>query len=210
MGRLMSFFPNQGKVLDLGCGHGLLIALLSRDETRTGLMLFGIDHDLSKIEIARRTAGPRATFSARPIQSFANSYFDAISIIDVLYTVKKQAWPQILDGCFRVMRPGATLILKEVIDQPRWKYRAIMAQERLAVRVLRITKGDRPHFESAETYRNSIQESGFALIDEQLLGSASWISHYLLIAQKPEPLQAAAQKARGRCGFICAPRGRGP
>ncbi|MCK7467951.1 MAG: hypothetical protein MZU91_07375 [Desulfosudis oleivorans] len=54
----------------------------------------------------------------------------------------------ILRSAHRVLRPGGRLIVKEVVDRPRWKYWAIMAQEALSVRVFGITKGDRPHFES--------------------------------------------------------------
>ncbi|MCK7513273.1 MAG: hypothetical protein MZV70_60750 [Desulfobacterales bacterium] len=46
------------------------------------------------------------------------------------------------------MRPGGRLIVKEVVDRPRWKYWAIMAQETLSVSLFGITKGDRPHFEA--------------------------------------------------------------
>jgi 2-polyprenyl-3-methyl-5-hydroxy-6-metoxy-1,4-benzoquinol methylase len=185
LGPLMSLFPGQGRILDVGCGHGLLINLLSRDSSRGALELCGIDHDPAKIKIAQGAARPGVTFSTRAIQALPEASFDVISIVDVLYAVKRQSWSPILDHCFQAMKPEGTLIVKEVIDQPRWKYRAIMAQEMLSVTVLRITKGDRPHFESAATYRKAIVESGFDILNERPLGSASWISHYLFVAKKP-------------------------
>jgi hypothetical protein len=71
-----------------------------------------------------------------------------------------------------------------VVDRPRWKYWAIMAQEALAVRVFGITKGERPHFESPETYRAAIAAAGFAVVEARPLPSATWISHYLFVARK--------------------------
>jgi 2-polyprenyl-3-methyl-5-hydroxy-6-metoxy-1,4-benzoquinol methylase len=183
-GPLIDRFPTRGAVLDVGCGHGLLINLLSRDPSRCGLRLVGIDHDAAKIERARRTAPSGVEFSTRALNSFSEPAFDALSIVDVLYTVKRQVWGEILGGCFRALRPGGRLIVKEVVDRPRWKYWAIMAQETLSVSLFGITKGERPHFEAPATYRQAIVAAGFGMAEELPLKSANWISHYLFVARK--------------------------
>ncbi|MGE5258622.1 MAG: class I SAM-dependent methyltransferase [Hyphomicrobiales bacterium] len=183
-GPLIDRFPKAGAVLDVGCGHGLLINLLSRDPLRRGLRLCGIDHDAAKIEAARRTALPGVEFSTASLSAFAGAEFDAVSIFDVLYTVRRTMWADILSGCFQALRPGGTLIVKEVVDRPRWKYWAIMAQEMLSVTVFGITKGDRPHFEAPESYRRAIADAGFSVTEERSLQSANWISHYLFIASR--------------------------
>jgi SAM-dependent methyltransferase len=181
---LMDRFPTTGALLDVGCGHGLLINLLARDPPRRALKIYGIDHDPAKIESARRTASPGVVFSTADLGLFPESVFDAVSIVDVLYTVRKDAWHAILQGCLRVLRPGGRLIVKEVVDRPRWKHWAIMAQEALSVRVFGITRGDRPHFESPEGYRQAIVAAGFSVIEERPLPTATWISHYLIVARK--------------------------
>jgi 2-polyprenyl-3-methyl-5-hydroxy-6-metoxy-1,4-benzoquinol methylase len=183
-GLLIDRFPTRGAVLDVGCGHGLLINLLARDPSRRGLSLAGIDHDAAKIERARRTAPSGVDFSTRALNSFSEPAFDAVSIVDVLYTVKRQVWREILGGCLRALRPGGRLILKEVVDRPRWKYWAIMTQETLSVTLFGITKGERPHFEAPATYRQAIVAAGFGMIEELPLKSANWISHYLFVARK--------------------------
>ena len=183
-GRLIDRFPTTGAVLDVGCGHGLLVNLLARDPSRSGLQLHGIDHDAAKIESARRTALPGVVFSTTPLTALPESAFDAVAIFDVLYTVRREVWADILGGCCRALRPGGLLIVKEVVDRPRWKYWAIMAQETLSVSLLGITKGDPPHFESAETYRQALIEQGLVMVEELPLQSANWISHYLFVALK--------------------------
>jgi len=181
---LLDRFPCKGAVLDVGCGHGLLINLLSRDPSRRALKICGIDHDSAKIERARRVALPGVEFSTRGLDSFQEASFDAVSIFDVLYTVRKEVWSEILGGCSRVLRHGGLLIVKEVVDRPRWKYWAIMAQETLSVTLFGITKGDRPHFEAPEVYRAAIADAGFSIAEERPLSSANWISHYLFVARK--------------------------
>ena len=183
-GRLIDRFPATGAVLDVGCGHGLLVNLLARDPSRSGLQLHGIDHDAAKIATARRTARPGVTFSATPLTAVPAAAYDAVSIFDVLYTVRREVWPDILRGCHRALRPGGRLIVKEVIDRPRWRYWAIMAQETLSVSLLGITKGDPPHFESPESYRRAILDAGFDIAEERPLSTANWISHYLFVGLK--------------------------
>ena len=94
------------EVVDVGCGHGLLINLLSRDPLRRGLRLCGIDHDAAKIGAARRTALPGVEFSTASLSAYAGAAFDAVSIFDVLYTVRREIWVDILTGCFRALRPA--------------------------------------------------------------------------------------------------------
>jgi 2-polyprenyl-3-methyl-5-hydroxy-6-metoxy-1,4-benzoquinol methylase len=184
-GALLNRFPEQGAALDVGCGHGLLVNLLSRDPTHRGLQLSGVDHDAAKIEAASRCALPGTLFSTRPLESFSELSFDVISIVDVLYTVNRDAWSSILCNCWRILRPGGIMIVKEVVNRPRWKYWAIMAQESLSVRVFRITKGAAPHFEAPAIYRKAIEQAGFALAEELPLFSKDWINHYLFVARKP-------------------------
>jgi 2-polyprenyl-3-methyl-5-hydroxy-6-metoxy-1,4-benzoquinol methylase len=183
-GPLMGRFPTTGAVLDVGCGHGLLINLLARDPSHAGLRLVGIDHDAGKIETARRTALPGVDFSTAPLAAVPEAAFDAVSIFDVLYTVRREVWGAILGGCHRALRPGGLMIVKEVVDRPRWKYWAIMAQEALSVTLFGITQGDRPHFEAAASYRRAMADAGFGLVEERPLPSATWISHYLFIGRR--------------------------
>jgi 2-polyprenyl-3-methyl-5-hydroxy-6-metoxy-1,4-benzoquinol methylase len=183
-GPLMSRFPTTGAVLDVGCGHGLLINLLASDPSRSALRLLGIDHDAGKIQAARRTAKAGVAFSSAPLAAVPEAAFDAVSIFDVLYTVRREVWGDILGGCHRALRPGGLVIVKEVVDRPRWKYWAILAQEALSVTVLGITQGDRPHFEPAETYRRAMADAGFGVVEERPLPSATWISHYLFVGRK--------------------------
>jgi 2-polyprenyl-3-methyl-5-hydroxy-6-metoxy-1,4-benzoquinol methylase len=181
---LLERFPTTGAVLDVGCGHGLLIHLLARDPLRGNLKIHGIDHDSAKIAAARRVASAGLQFSAGNLSLFPEPVFDAVSIVDVLYTVRKAAWSEILQGCARVLKPGGRLIVKEVVDRPRWKYWAIMAQEALSVRVFGITKGERPHFESPACYRKAMEAAGFGIIEERPLPTATWISHHLFVGLK--------------------------
>ncbi len=182
---LIRNFPGEGTVLDIGCGRGLLLNFLAQDSAFAGLRLHGIDHDKAKIDSALRTGVGRVDFSTRDLESFADASFDVISIVDVLYAVRRSEWGALLNHCFRLLRPRGRLLLKQVVDRPRWKYWAIMAQETIAVRLIGFTKGDRPHIESAETYRAAMVDAGFRITEEAPLASGTWVSHYLFVGEKP-------------------------
>jgi 2-polyprenyl-3-methyl-5-hydroxy-6-metoxy-1,4-benzoquinol methylase len=134
---------------------------------------------------ARRSAPAGVEFSTRRLGDLPDRSFDVVSVVDVLYTVRREVWDEILAGCFRVLRPGGRLILKEVVDRPRWKYWAIMAQETFSVTLFGLTKGERPHFESPADYCRAVAQAGLSVLEAQPLRSATWISHYLVVAQKP-------------------------
>jgi SAM-dependent methyltransferase len=75
----------KGHVVDVGCGHGVLTALLAGDPQRTVL---GIDPDERKIELARASAGrlPNVSIRVATCEQLAEaSEFDAVVICDVLY-----------------------------------------------------------------------------------------------------------------------------
>lgn len=183
---LLKYLPKSGSLLDVGCGHGLLLRLLHADTARREMLLFGIDHDAEKIKGAQRYPLPNLHFSHQEIDHFPAEAFDTVSVMDVLYSIQEKQWHNILISCFRVLRPGGTMVVKEVIDKPRWKYLAIMIQEYLSVKVFGITKGDHPHFESAGAYHHALNLAGFKVTEALPLKTFGWISHYLIVARKPE------------------------
>lgn len=184
-GQILPYLPRKGRILDVGCGHGIFPNLMYYDPRNEAREICGTDHADNKIEVARRNAPAKVAFSNAPLRDMVSGSFDAISIVDVLYTVKLDRWKAILDECYRLLRPGGVLIVKEVIDRPRWKLFAIMLEERLAVDILKITKGEEPHWESAERYRDAVEQSGFTVTEARPLKAAGWISHYLLVSRKP-------------------------
>jgi 2-polyprenyl-3-methyl-5-hydroxy-6-metoxy-1,4-benzoquinol methylase len=182
--KMLPYFPGSGQILDIGCGHGILSNLLFYDPHNNGRRLMGIDHAPDKVDIARRCSVRSIEFLTASPDSLPDKKFDAVSMVDVLYAVDIDKWKALLDSCFRILKPGGLFIVKEVIDKPRWKYLALLLEEKLAVEVLKITKGDRPHIESANTYRKALKESGFFIVEEKPLEIFNWVNHYVFIARR--------------------------
>lgn len=138
--------PVRGRVLEIGCGHGLFAAYLALASAQRSVC--GVDIDAAKIEIARRAAARAARMGADLRVEVGSSGrvpigpWDAVVIVDVLYLLGPDAQRSLLSACAGQLAPGGVLVVKEMGTTPRWKYRWNLAQETLAVRVLGITAAD--------------------------------------------------------------------
>jgi 2-polyprenyl-6-hydroxyphenyl methylase/3-demethylubiquinone-9 3-methyltransferase len=135
--------PPAARVVDVGCGHGLLSAMLALDDPARTVM--GIDPDARKIAYARRGPGTLTNVSFRlggidALLPDHETQFDAVVVADVLYLLPSSEWYGFLDACRRLLRPGGLLLMKETEGDGSWKHLKCMAQEWVTVRVLRKTQ----------------------------------------------------------------------
>jgi 2-polyprenyl-6-hydroxyphenyl methylase/3-demethylubiquinone-9 3-methyltransferase len=129
-------------LLDVGCGHGVLAALLLDGHPERRVV--GIDPDERKIAWANESIGknPNAEFRAVTIETLAverPASFDCVIIADVLCLIARDTWPPFLDAARRLLRPGGRLVLKDAENDGSWRAIKALWQERLMVHVLRRT-----------------------------------------------------------------------
>ncbi len=132
--------PPEGRIADVGCGHGLMSALLVCDHPKRQLV--GVDPDPRKLAWARASVGihPNARFELGTAANLPAQSFEAIVIADVLYLLPPEHWSAFFADCRRALVPGGRLLLKETEDDGSWRTLKCLAQEQLMVRVLRRTK----------------------------------------------------------------------
>jgi 2-polyprenyl-3-methyl-5-hydroxy-6-metoxy-1,4-benzoquinol methylase len=141
-GRLERLVPASGRILDWGCGHGLLaISLVERSDGRA---VRGVDLDRTKVAAARSAvaASPwsdRVELAAVDAGARPSGRWDAIVVSDVLYLMDEAEQRATLAAACAALEPGGTLVVKEMAERPRWKAWATRVQEQLAVRALRLT-----------------------------------------------------------------------
>jgi 2-polyprenyl-6-hydroxyphenyl methylase/3-demethylubiquinone-9 3-methyltransferase len=176
---------NGTTLLDVGCGHGVLAALLLHDHPERRIV--GIDPDERKIAWARQSVGrdARAEFRAGTIETLAAerpASFDCVLIADVLCLLARTEWAPLLAAARRLLRPGGRLVLKDAENDGSWRAAKALWQERLMVHVLRRTVSTGIGFATREELAGHVTQAGFHLDEVLSLARGYSAPHVLLVA----------------------------
>jgi len=162
MAEVVARAPERGRLLEVGCGHGLFANSCALGSPE--LQVLGLDPSPDKIRAATASVGSRGNvrFQQGRLDSLAESGFDCVAILDVLYLVQRAQWPAFLLACREALRPGGLLLLKEVDVRPRWKFHRCVLQETLSVRLLGLTLGSELAFAGRHEMRSLLEDAGFS------------------------------------------------
>ena len=118
--QIIPLVPDEGVIIDLGCGYGILsnmLGILSKNRH-----IIGIDLDERKISTAHRGVS-NVSFHRANIITSDIPHADCIVIVHVLHHLpNNDAQEKVLRACIERLKPGGKLIVTEVDRDPRWKY----------------------------------------------------------------------------------------
>jgi len=182
-----------GRILDVGCGHGALIALLADEPGRTVL---GIDPDPRKIAWAKAGPGRLANVALRQatvdeLLPELEGHFDAVAVADVLYLLPTEAWGNFAECCRRLLKSGGLLLLKEAEANSSWKHFKCLAQEQVMVKLLRRTQGSGGLTLKPRRFTEQLlKERGFAVEEVVDLSGGYTTPHVLYVARAQQAPQS--------------------
>jgi len=174
------------RVLDVGCGHGVLCALMSHGHPEREVV--GLDPDPRKIDWAKASVGraPNARFEVGTVQALAPleaGRFDCVTVADVLYLLPEREHGTFLAACHQLLRPGGTLLLKEAEDDGGWRTTKALVQEQLMVRLLGRTRSSGAiGFSTRAHMSDQIVKAGFRVTEVVRLSRLSTTPHVLYVA----------------------------
>ena len=124
--KIVAAVPPNSRVLDVGCGSGLLLGLLAQLGRASSAV--GFDTNDQAVANARRMAencgiADSISFeclgaeSAWPIDK---EQFDVVSIIDVMHHLNPEVQPGIWTSAAMAVRPGGLLVYKDMAREPAW------------------------------------------------------------------------------------------
>jgi 2-polyprenyl-3-methyl-5-hydroxy-6-metoxy-1,4-benzoquinol methylase len=138
--------PESGRILEVGCGHGLLAAWLAMTSPRRRVL--GIDVATDKIFVAQAAAEEAARRGISNLEfrrtapgELPAGPWNAILFVDVLYLLEPTDQERLLRAAAKSLGPGGVLLVKEASNRPLAKALWAYLQEIAAVRVLGITQG---------------------------------------------------------------------
>lgn len=177
--------PAAGRVLEVGCGHGLVANLLA--DTSDARAVVGVDVDPRKVAAARASLRPgdATTFEVVAPGELPEGPFDAVVIVDVLYLLDAADRDTLVSEAVQRLAPGGTLVVKEVADTPRWKARVAAAQERLSTGVLGITAGSHHGFDAPGVLAARLAAAGCDEVVVRPLDAGRLHPHVLAVGRRP-------------------------
>ena len=175
--------PPQARLLDLGCGQGVLAALLAaagRDDQRyTGVDLMARD-----IERARH-ACPDAQFVAGDIRTTGFGPADVVVILDVLHYVDYEAQADVLRRVRAALAGGGVLLLRVADASPGLRFRFTVAVDRLVMR-LRGHRLARLYCKPLATWTQELAALGFT-VEPRPMSAGTPFANVLLVARYHAP-----------------------
>lgn len=182
--RVLPLVPREGRLLDVGCGSGLWLTYLALE--RPQLSLHGVDPDARKVALAGTSALGKIEVRLGSIADVAEASCDVVTVLDVLCVVPAEAKVDMLRSCYRALRPGGTLLIKDADTRPWWKYALMAMEELLAVYVMRMTLGHLK-FQSLEALGRDIESAGFTNVEAARIDRGYVHPHVVVRALKPRP-----------------------
>jgi len=168
--------PDRARVLDIGCGQGLLASwLLSAKAMHAagdwpahwppapGLQsIHGVDLMPRDVERARRALGDAATFTVGDMRKMEFGKADAVVVLDVLHYVDVEAQDDVLRRIRDALAPRGVLVLRIGDAAAGWPFRFSVWVDHV-VTFARGHRNSRLHCRPLEAWKSVLRDLGFSV-----------------------------------------------
>lgn len=169
------------RVLDIGCGFGLFALYYAM--TQPGRTVTGFDLSQSRISAAQAVAEKlkltNVTFMCEDAARYQFSdTFDAVVTLDLLHHVSPDVAEHLVAQSFAALRPGGSLLVKDVNTSPLHKLLFTYALDKLMM------PGSPVHYRSALAWKLLFSLNGFSEVYAYPLNDYLPYPHVLIVAKK--------------------------
>lgn len=189
--------PSRGQLLDVGCGQGLLLALIAaaRRAGRAGtwpaewaaapteLELTGVELRPRIARIAADALGADAAIHQADARSLKPATADIITLFDLLHLMSAAEQEQLLSTLTTALTPGGALLIREADAAGGWRFHAVRFGNRLTAIVTR-RWGTRFHFRTAADWHALLERLGLQVQEVRPAGDGTPFANVLLVARR--------------------------
>jgi cyclopropane fatty-acyl-phospholipid synthase-like methyltransferase len=191
-------FPDCGRLLDVGCGQGVLLALLvsAREQYRGGewpadwappplnLELQGLERRRDRVWVARRALRESAQVERCDVRKAAFPRCSAIVMLDLLLYLEPDDQRRLLERCAAALDPGGVLLLREADAAAGSAYQVTRWSARLSAMG---TGGLWPgvHCRSTPEWASLLESIGFSVGAAEPMSAGTPFANALFVARKP-------------------------
>lgn len=142
-GRISEFVPARGRILDLGCGFGVLSFLLSA--SLPSRQIIAVDCRAERLRSSARVAEENGFESLSFVQGDILSLpypgpADCILLVDVLYQLPFEEKIAVIRKCYETLANDGVLLVKETDAGPGWKALFCYLQEIIFARLIKLNR----------------------------------------------------------------------
>jgi uncharacterized protein (DUF2062 family)/2-polyprenyl-3-methyl-5-hydroxy-6-metoxy-1,4-benzoquinol methylase len=189
--------PTHGRLLDIGCGQGLLLALIAaaRAAGRAGTWpaewaAAPVDLELTGIELRPRIAriasealGDAASIHQADVRALPVASTEIIALFDVLHLMSAPEQESLLTVLVAALTPGGALLVREADAAGGWRFHAVRFGNRLTAIVTRRWR-TRFHFRTAAEWHTLLERYDLDVADVRPAGGGTPFANILLVARK--------------------------
>nr|WP_255494739.1 class I SAM-dependent methyltransferase [Luteibacter sp. Sphag1AF] len=171
-------------LIDIGCGMGLLGHYLHAFDALD--QYTGLDHDPAKIATGQ-AAAERAGLGQRLNLQVADAttplaHQGHVALLDVLHYLPADRQASLLNYAVDHLAENGVLVLRNVIRDGSWRFRATVWEE-WVIKASRWIPGGAQYFPSEQDIRSVLEARGLRVVFTPLFGRTPYNS-YLMVAQR--------------------------
>ena len=136
--------PSGRALVDIGCGQGLMLALLAEARRQGGSALpsgcssfpkfdrlIGVENRPRIARLARKALGPDAEILEQDAQAIATGSCSAVLFFDVLHLMSPNDQEAIVGAMAAALEPGGVILVRDADASAGWRFAAVRAGNRL-------------------------------------------------------------------------------